>query len=125
MSDTVTISCVLLVPVELAPAANQLSIALGYAQAPDTYTKPVLQDGELAYYGAHTWASAVFVGLIDNAHNGIIPAELVAQGYDAMQVKALVDAMIVSMRNYGEPLDHWNAVLAANNLTEPVYEGEI
>lgn len=125
MSEQVTISCVLLVPVALADAANQLSIALGYAQDPDTYTKPILRDGELSYYGAHTWASSVFVSLIDNAHNGIIPPGLEAQGYNAAQVQALVDAMIISMRNYGEPLDHWNAVLAANNLTEPVYEGEI
>lgn len=124
MTEQVTISCVLLVPVALADAANQLSIALGYAQDPDTYTKPILRDGELSYCGAHTWASSVFVGLIDNAHNGIIPPELATQGYDAVQVKALVDAMIISIRNYGEPLDHWNAVLAANGLTEPVYEGE-
>lgn len=123
MSEPVTISCVLLVPVALTDAANQLSIALGYAQSPDTYCKPILKNGELAYYGAHTWASSVFVGMIENAHNGIIPQGLEAQGYDAAQVKALVDAMIISMRNYGEPLDHWHTVLTANGLTEPVFEG--
>lgn len=125
MSEPVTISCVLLVPVALAPAADALSVALGYAQGPGTYSRPLLKNGVVYYMGAHTWASSVFVGLIDNAKQGIIPPNLAAQDYNAAQVQALVDAMIISMRNYGEPLDHWNAVLAANNLTEPVYEGEI
>lgn len=121
----VTISCVLLVPVELAAAANQMAIDLGYATNHDTYTKPVLKDGALAYYGAHTFASGTFVMMLENAIQGIIPPDLVAKGYSAEQVQALVGAMLYSNRNFGEPIDNWNDLLEAKGLTEPVYEGEI
>ncbi len=124
MSEQVTISCVLLVPVALAPAANQMAIDLGYATQLDTYTKPVLKDGELAYYGAHTFVSGVFVMMLENAIHGIIPPDLVAKGYSAEQVQALVSAMLYSNRNFGEPIHNWEDLLETNGLTEPD-DGEI
>ncbi len=116
----VPFSCVLLVPVALAPAADALSVALGYAAPGDaTYSRDLIKNGAIAYKGAHTWASDVFITLINDARNGVIPDDLSNKGYSGAQVQYLVNAMIISVRNFGEPLDHWNLVLTANGITEP------
>lgn len=120
---SLTISCVLIAPIAFVDAADALSIALGYAQEPGTYSLPLLTDGELTHKGTHTWASDAFLTMLDNARNGIIPAELVGV-YEPADVQALVNALIVSTRTNCEPLDHWRDVLNANGLTQPVYEGD-
>lgn len=123
MAEIVNLSCVLLVPTALSTAADQLSIGLGYAQPGDvTYALPILKDGVETYKGAHTRASSSFVTLIENARDGIIPAELDA---DPVQVQALVNSMIISIRDSGEPLNHWNDVLAEYGLTQPVVEEDV
>lgn len=123
IGETVPYSAVIIAPNATRDAANQLSVALGYAQPGDaTYGRALLTGDVQTHWGTHTWVSASFLAMIDNARNGILPESL--SGYAPEQVQALIESLMMSVREGGEPLDHWYAVLAANGLSEPVYEGE-
>jgi hypothetical protein len=116
MNEVVPYSTVLIAPLAFADAADALSIALGYAEPGSvTYGNRLLTNGVDTHRGTHTWASARFIGMLQDAQNGVFPEE--AASFDPAQLQALMASLIISVREGGEPLDHWNDVLAANGLT--------
>lgn len=116
MSDY-NISCVLIVPATLQLAGNILGESLGHG--PDTYSIVLSQHSHpdvLSHYAAHSWVRPDFIQLIQAGQSGILPQELLDKGFTSSQVTAFLSQIILSARNYGEPLDHFNSVLSANGL---------
>lgn len=116
MSDY-TISCVLIVPANLQQAGNILGESLGHG--PDTYSIALAQHSNLdvlSHYAAHSWVRPDFIQLIQAGQSGILPQELLDRGFTAPQVIAFLSQIILSARNYGEPLEHFNSVLESNGL---------
>lgn len=116
MSDY-NISCVLIVPADLQYAGNVLGESLGHG--PDTYSIALARQSNLntlSHYAAHSWVRPDFLQLIQAGQSGILPQELIDRGFTAPQVSAFLSQIILSARNYGEPLEHFNYVLATNSL---------
>ena len=111
------ISCVLIIPANLQYAGNILSQALGYGS--DTYSVPLARHSQsdvLSHYAAHSWVRPDFIQLIQAGQSGILPQELLDQGFTASQVELFLSQIILSARNYGESLEHFNSVLESNGL---------
>lgn len=116
MSDY-NISCVLIIPADLQYAGNMLGISLGYG--PDTYSVSLARETDpmtLTHYAAHSWVRPDFIQLIQTGQSGILPPELEAAGFTPAQVSGFLNTLIMSARNFGEPLQHFNEVLSSNGL---------
>ena len=96
MSDY-TLSIVLLIPAEHQAEINALAEASGFG--PDSITVPLTHTDGSPWFGSHTWAAPEFLTDIGDAP----PSEALA-------------ALIVSVREGGEPQGHWSETLAANGL---------
>lgn len=107
-----TLSCVLILPAALQSAGNALSIALGHG--PDTYSIPLCTGSVVTHYGAHAWVQQSFIDTIQAASQGTLPAELAE--FPAADLQVILSSLILSVRVGGDPLEHWNVVLAANGL---------
>lgn len=124
MNEVVPYSTVLIAPLAFADAADDLSIALGYAEpGAVTYGNRLLTNGVETHRGTHTWASARFIGMLNDAQQGVFPEE--AANFDPAQLQALIANLIISVREGGEPLDHWNDVLTTRGLTAWAEEEEV
>lgn len=116
MSDY-TISCVLIVPAHLQYAGNMLGESLGHGS--DTYSIALAKESRsdiLSHYAAHSWVRPDFIQLIQAGQSGILPQELLDRGFTAPQVMLFLSQVILSARNYGEPLDHFSSVLESNGF---------
>lgn len=116
MSDY-TISCVLILPADLQYSGNMLGVALGHG--PDTYNVALARNTDsstLTHYAAHSWVRPDFIQLIQAGQSGILPPELEAVGFTSAQVSGFLSNIIMSARNFGEPLQHFNEVLVSNGL---------
>ena len=116
MSDY-NISCVLIVPANLQNAGNLLGESLGHGSG--TYSIPLARSSRsdiLSHYAAHSWVRPDFIQLIQAGQSGILPQELLDRGFTAPQVMFFLSQIILSARNYGEPLEHFNSVLESNGL---------
>lgn len=112
-----TISCVLIVPANLQQAGNILGESLGHG--PETYSIALARHSNLdvlSHYAAHSWVRPDFIQLIQSGQSGILPQELLDRGFIVSQVIAFLSQIILSARNYGEPLEHFNSVLESNGL---------
>lgn len=116
MSDY-NISCVLIVPAALQYAGNMLGESLGHG--PGTYSIALAKESKsdvLTHYAAHSWVRPDFIQLIQAGQSGILPQELLDKGFTSVQVRLFLSEIIMSARNYGEPLEHFNSVLTSNSL---------
>ena len=96
MSDY-TLSVVLLIPAAHQAEINALAEASGFG--PDSITVPLTHTDGSPWFGSHTWAAPEFLSDIGAAP----PSEALA-------------ALVMSVREGGEPLEHWNEALADNGL---------
>jgi len=118
------LSCVLIMPSALQSAGNALSIALGYG--PDTYSVPLCTGETVTHYGAHAWVQQEFIDTIQSAAQGILPTELTTLDEDGnppvapADLQAILNNLIISAREGGNPAEHWNEVLAAHHLSQQV-----
>jgi hypothetical protein len=110
-------SCVLLIPANLKAKANALSRAMGWADADDdSYSVPLSASGAepASHYGLHSWVDDAFVGMLQGASQGQMPAPLVAAGYPPADFAAVVGALIVSLG--GEPGPNFAGACERNGL---------
>lgn len=108
------LSCVLIIPAALQIKANALAVLMGWG--PSSYSVPLSATGAepATHYGLHTWATPEFVGMLQGASQGQMPAELVEAGYPPSDFAAVIGGLIASVRpDLG---GHFTAVLAANGL---------
>lgn len=113
------ISCVLIIPADLQYAGNVLGESLGHG--PDTYSIALARQSDLttlSHYAAHSWVRPDFIQLIQAGQSGILPSELLDKGFTSKQVSGFLAHLILSARNYGEPLDHFNNVLSSNGFVK-------
>lgn len=113
-----TISCVIILPASLQSAGNALSLALGHG--PDTYSIPLCMDGVVTHYGAHAWVQPEFIATIQGAAGGVLPDSLAE--FPPEDLQAVLSGLILSVREGGDPQEHWQATLAANGLAVQVVE---
>lgn len=114
-----TISCVLIVPADLQYVGNMLGESLGHG--PDTYSIALARISNLdilSHYAAHSWVRPDFIQLVQAGQSGILPQELIDKGFTSQQVSQFLSQIIMSARNYGEPLDHFNSVLSYNGFVK-------
>lgn len=112
-----SISCVLIIPAELQAQANMLGQLLGFED--NTYSVPlasISNVGVISHYAAHSWVRPDFLQLLDAGQRGVLPPELEAAGFKSEQLVSLLSKLIVSARNYGSTISHFNEVFAAHNL---------
>lgn len=120
MSISYNISCVMVVPAELKDVGNMLGQVMGYG--PDTYTTALVkaEDPEvITHYVSHSWVRADFVELLQLGKDGHFPQKLTAQGFIEEQLNQFLlflNSIILSCRNYGDEVSHFNEVLTANGL---------
>lgn len=92
------LSVVLLIPAAHQAEINAIAEAAGYG--PDNLTCPLIHTDGSTWFGGHTWAAPAFLTDIGSAP----PSPALA-------------ALVMSVREGGEPLEHWNNVLLENSLT--------
>lgn len=115
-----TLSCVLILQANLQAAGNALSLALVHGT--DTYSIPLCTDGIVTHYGAHAWVQPEFIAMIQAAGQGVFPDALTALGEDGNppisqdDLQAVLSGLILSVREGGDPQEHWQATLAAHGL---------
>lgn len=107
-----TLSAVLILPAALQTAGNALSLALGHG--PETYSIPLVTGEVVTHYGAHAWVQQSFIDTIQAAATGTLPAAL--GEFDPTDLQAILTSLILSVREGGDPQEHWQSVLAANGL---------
>lgn len=119
-------SLVLIVPADQKPVAEAVSTVLGHQQPGDeTYVVALSSTGAdpATHYGCHTWATPQFVGLVTScqAQSGL-PAGVPwgAAGTNEAAVYAMCAALIVSIREDGQHLGHFDDVVAANGLQKVI-----
>lgn len=116
-----TLSCVLMLPAALQSTGNALSLALGHG--PDTYSIPLCTDGIVTHYGAHAWVQPEFIATIQSAGQGVLPEVLTELGEDGnppisqTDLQAVLSGLILSVREGGDPQEHWQMTLTAHGLT--------
>lgn len=117
------LSIVLIVPAELQDKANRLSCALGHDVLPgNTFSVPLSSDGEtVTHYGCRTSAKQEFVDILTAAGAGMLPPGFPDPLEDVQEVLA---AQIVDVQDAGQMQTHFDAVLAANELTRISVEAE-
>lgn len=92
-----TLSVVLLIPAAHQAEINALAEEAGYGQ--ENITRPLLHTDGSEWFGGHTWAAPAFLTDLGSAP----PSEALA-------------ALVMSVREGGEPLEHWTETLEANGL---------
>jgi hypothetical protein len=100
---------------------NLVATALGHQDlGAQTYVVPLSASGlePVTHWGCHTWATDAFVQAISACvtQTALPPAPWAAVGLDEAAVFAFCGALIFSVQDAGEPLEHFNGVLAANVL---------
>ena len=99
------LSVVLLIPDAQRDLINQYAESLGWG--PDNLSVELVHTDGSTWYGCHTMADAGFLELMGS------PPEPDAE-VDYMPAIAV---LVLSIVPSGNPLEHFNAALAANNLT--------
>jgi hypothetical protein len=114
------LSAVLILPAALQTAGNALSVALGHG--PDTYSIPLCTGEAVTHFGAHAWVQQSFVDTIQAAATGTLPDSLTTLDEDGnppispADLQAILTSLILSVREGGDPQEHWQSVLTANGL---------
>jgi hypothetical protein len=114
------LSCVLILPAALQSAGNALSIVLGHG--PDTYSVPLCTGETVTHYGAHAWVQPEFIATIQAASQGALPASLTTLDEEGdppispADLAAILSGLILSVREGGDPHEHWQETLVANGL---------
>lgn len=98
-----TLSVVQLCPDVYRDTAN--AVAKWYGYGPDNLSRALIHADGSIWWGCHAW-------LAPSALTAIAPPEAIPGAADALA------AVVVSVREGGEPLEHWQQVLAARGLTE-------
>ena len=99
-------STVLIIPTNLQADGNAVAEAMGWGV--NNYSVPLTTNGvDISHYGLHTHTSAQFEGWITGTQP--LPA-----GMEYAQ--PVIDALIYSFRDDIKNREHFDAVLAANNL---------
>lgn len=106
-------SVVLIVPAAHLDAANRLAELMGWGM--NSYSVPLTSTGGgVTHYGLHTWADDGFLAMLAGAGAGIMPPELEAAGYPALDFAAVMGGLIVSVRDSME--GHFDAVCENQGL---------
>ncbi len=110
------IHAILIAPKAYQSDANLLGEALGYG--PDTYSVPLYAAGatEPTHYVGCAPVSDLFVSQVTGAIAGELPDAL--SGYSVEQVQALISHLIIDFADDAEGSQHFEQVLAANNLSQ-------
>lgn len=118
-------SLVLIVPESQKAVGDSVAMALGHADA-DTYIIPLSASGQFpaTHYGCHTWATEQFVDTIQacKAQVALPPAPWGAVGLSEADVFSMCGALILSIRDDGQHVGHFEDVIAANGLQRIPWE---
>lgn len=101
------LSVVLLIPDAQRDLINQYSESLGWG--PDNLSVELVHTDGSTWWGCHTMADAGFLELMSS------PPELDAE--DETDYMPALAVLVSSIVPSGNPLEHFNAALAANSLT--------
>jgi hypothetical protein len=113
-------TAVLLVPVAARDNANAMGEALGWG--PGNFSVPLSADGyePATHHGLHTFATQVFVDMLNGAGQGTLPEGVpwASYGLTEADVFGVLAAMTASVQGFGAvlPGNHFDSVLAAANL---------
>ncbi len=106
-----SLSCVLILPLEHVATGNAVGEAMGWG--PENYSVPLSVGGAApaTHKGLHAWVADDFQTLIEG---GVYPPELADVGVTQAEYDAMVGALTHSFR--ADAAGHFNAVCAANDL---------
>lgn len=114
------ISIIVIVPVALLDAANQITRAFSYDDVGTTgsFTVPLSASGKspATHRGAHIWAHQDFSDMLDQGLAGTLSP--LPQGVTSQSLQSLLSSFIISKQTgAADPGTHFSSVLTANGLS--------